>query len=267
MNQPEITNTKNILLTPRDLNALLEVSRHKMLTSMQLAKLCYPDISYETSRKRLRRLHQANILGSTNLNDVKTRGRPDLIYFLTPTGKKHIEPYIKKSLINFGLKNIYQRDIFIKIADIRLALIEANKVGIIQNVQFYDYKEYINKNPNYICDTKITCDAIVTFTQKSNKSYIIALKCDTGNLRLNKHFKPLFEYFSINNLNAWFICPSWDRINQLINDCFPKLSSGNQGYSNILFTTINEFTDKQIKQSILKKFTGELTNFKYSYLV
>ena len=55
------------------------------------ASFCFPDISYETARKRLRRLQQAGFTGSSSSGRMEGRGRPELIYFLTTAGAKVLE--------------------------------------------------------------------------------------------------------------------------------------------------------------------------------
>jgi len=56
---------KSLVLMQRDISALVELYLHRTVTSSQLAKLCFSDISYETARKRLRRLQQAGFTGSS----------------------------------------------------------------------------------------------------------------------------------------------------------------------------------------------------------
>ena len=256
--------TKNILLTDRDINALLEVSRHKMITSMQLAKLCYSDISYETSRKRLRRLHKADILATSSLNDSHSRGRPDLIYYLTEFGKKHIEPYVvSKKIINYGLKNVYQRDVFLKIVEVRLNLVNACQKNLISNLKFYDFKEFIFLNPEFDTKYKFICDAICTFSDKNSNDFFVAIKYDTKSLQLQKHYIPIFEYTLKHNLMTWIICSNWERINSLITDFFSQLNISEKNTDRILMSTISEFREKELKQSIFKKLNGELTSLKY----
>lgn len=60
----------------RDINALLELYLHRTISSSQLARLCFPDISYETARKRLRRLQQAGFTGASSSGRMEGRGRP-----------------------------------------------------------------------------------------------------------------------------------------------------------------------------------------------
>ena len=73
---------KSVVLMERDINALLELYLHRTISSSQLARLCFPDISYETARKRLRRLQQAGFTGASSSGRMEGRGRPELIYFL-----------------------------------------------------------------------------------------------------------------------------------------------------------------------------------------
>ncbi|MEZ4486715.1 MAG: replication-relaxation family protein [Cyanobacteriota/Melainabacteria group bacterium] len=84
---------RNIVLMERDLSALLQLYLHRTVTSSQLAKLCFSDISYETARKRLRRLQQAGFTGSSSSGRMEGRGRPELIYFLTTSGAKALEQH------------------------------------------------------------------------------------------------------------------------------------------------------------------------------
>ena len=73
---------KTLVLMQRDVMALVELYLHRTISSSQLARLCFPDISYETARKRLRRLQQSGFTGSSSSGRLEGRGRPELIYFL-----------------------------------------------------------------------------------------------------------------------------------------------------------------------------------------
>ena len=72
---------KSLVLMQRDVLALVQLYLHRTISSSQLAKLCFPEISYETARKRLRRLQQAGFTGSSSSGRMEGRGRPELIYF------------------------------------------------------------------------------------------------------------------------------------------------------------------------------------------
>ena len=85
---------KSLVLMQRDILALVQLYLHRTISSSQLAKLCFPEISYETARKRLRRLQQAGFTGASSSGRMEGRGRPELIYFLTTAGAKALSKIV-----------------------------------------------------------------------------------------------------------------------------------------------------------------------------
>ena len=64
---------EGLVLMQRDIWALVQLYLHRTVASSQLARLCFPDISYETARKRLRRLQQAGFTGSSSSGRMEGR--------------------------------------------------------------------------------------------------------------------------------------------------------------------------------------------------
>ncbi len=73
---------KRLVLGERDIGVLNAIHLHGALNSRQLAKLCFAEASFETVRKRLRKLHQAGYLGATATDNKEEKGRPEHLYFL-----------------------------------------------------------------------------------------------------------------------------------------------------------------------------------------
>lgn len=61
------------ILGPRDISVFYTLHLHPALSLKQLAELCFSDVSYETARKRLRRLHQSGYMGAKKSNAVQTK--------------------------------------------------------------------------------------------------------------------------------------------------------------------------------------------------
>ncbi len=76
------------VLRPRDISVFYTLYLHPALTLKQLAALCFPDVSYETARKRLRRLHQSGYMGAKAVETNADKGRPESIYFLNAKAAK-----------------------------------------------------------------------------------------------------------------------------------------------------------------------------------
>src|SRR5277367_7115188 len=134
---------KSLVLMQRDILALVELYLHRTISSSQLARLCFPDISYETARKRLRRLQQAGFTASASSGRMEGRGRPEMIYFLTGSGAKALEQNrgISWETIPTGPPHTYHKEHFLRLVDMRLAMQEAEKRRLVENLEFITGRE------------------------------------------------------------------------------------------------------------------------------
>src|SRR5215469_3806534 len=137
-------NRKNLVLMRRDILALVQLYLHRTIGSSQLARLCFPDISYETARKRLRRLQQAGFTASASSGRMEGRGRPELIYFLTTTGAKALEQNrgISWETIPTGPPHTYHKEHFLRLVDMRLAMAEAQSQHVIEDLDWITGREF-----------------------------------------------------------------------------------------------------------------------------
>src|SRR5215469_3245137 len=158
-------NRKNLVLMRRDILALVQLYLHRTIGSSQLARLCFPDISYETARKRLRRLQQAGFTGSSSSGRMEGRGRPELIYFLTAAGAKALEQHrgISWETIPTGPPHTYHKEHFLRLVDVRLAMEDAENRNLIVDLEFTTGREFWRELAGDLTSLEEQADATITF--------------------------------------------------------------------------------------------------------
>src|SRR6516162_10159114 len=156
---------KSLVLMQRDIWALVQLYLHRTISSSQLAQLCFPDISYETARKRLRRLQQAGFTGSSSSGRMEGRGRPELIYFLTTAGAKALEHHrgISWETIPTGPPHTYHKEHFLRLVDVRLALQDAQQKNLVRQIDFITGREFWKELSGDVNDLDEQADATISF--------------------------------------------------------------------------------------------------------
>src|SRR6185437_11605374 len=156
---------RSLVLMQRDIAALIELYLHRAVTSSQLSSLCFADITYETARKRLRRLQQAGFTGAASSGRMEGKGRPELVYFLTAAGAKALEQYrgISWETVPTGPPHTYHKEHFLRLVDIRLSMKTAERQGIIGQLEWTTGKEFWKELSLDAAEIDERADATVSF--------------------------------------------------------------------------------------------------------
>ena len=111
------------ILGPRDISVFYTLHLHPALSLKQLAELCFSDISYETARKRLRRLHQSGYMGAKTVERNSEKGRPERLYFLNAKAAKALAENrdILENTISIGAPNTKHQEYLTRLAQLHLA--------------------------------------------------------------------------------------------------------------------------------------------------
>lgn len=233
---------RSLVLMERDLNVLKELYLHRAITSFQLASLCFPDISYETSRKRLRRLQQSGFLGATTSGRIESRGRPALIYYLTSQSAKTLEQHLGISWesVPTGPPHAYHKEHFLRLVDMRLQLEAAQREKIISSLHWQTGKEFWKELSATGESSSAQADASISFQFDDGQKIDVLLEIDSGNFRQTKHWEPKINAFLLTGKPIWVVTGTENRIHTLQKWTEPLLETHNVGPGKCIFAIYNE---------------------------
>lgn len=257
---------RNVVLMERDLGSLFEIFVHRTITSIQLARLSFEDVSYETARKRIRRLQQAGFIGSATSGRMEySRGRPENIYFLTPLGAKALEQYrgISWNDIPTGMPHSYHKEHFLRLVDIRLLLMQAKAAGLIHTFEFRTGREFWRELTQEDALSSENADATIIFQYHENSPPItVLLEMDTGNFRQTKHWEPKIKSFLKTGLPIWVITGSAPRITKLQQWTQPLLQEAGVGPGKCVFAIYDELMNVGFFGAQWQRTDGTITDLK-----
>jgi hypothetical protein len=264
---------KTVVLMPRDLEVLLEVYLHRAISSSQLASLCFSEISYETARKRLRRLQQAGFMGAGSSGRMEGRGRPELIYFLTVSGARALEHYkgVSWETIPTGPPHTYHKEHFLRLVDIRLALLASQKNGIIANLEFTTGREFWRElSGDSTSQEDQLADATISFHYLGHQGEFadspmelkILLEIDTGNFRQTKHWEPKIRAFLKTGCPVWVVTGSEPRIQTLRKWTSPLLEEVGVGPGKCVFAIYNDIMQHGLFHPVWQRTDGSITDLR-----
>lgn len=257
---------RNVVLMERDLGSLFEIFVHRTITSIQLARLSFEDVSYETARKRIRRLQQAGFIGSATSGRMEySRGRPENIYFLTPLGAKALEQYrgISWNDIPTGMPHSYHKEHFLRLVDIRLLLMQAKAAGLIHTFEFRTGREFWRELTQEDALSSENADATIIFRYHENSPPItVLLEMDTGNFRQTKHWEPKIKSFLKTGLPIWVITGSAPRITKLQQWTQPLLQEAGVGPGKCVFAIYDELMNVGFFGAQWQRTDGTITDLK-----
>ncbi len=256
---------KNLVLMQRDLAALEELFHHRTISSSQLASLCFPDISYETARKRLRRLQQYGYMGAATSGRMEGRGRPELIYFLSTAGAKVLEQSkgISWESVPTGPPHLYHKEHFLRLVDIRLKLEEAEKTGSINALKWSSGREFWRELSNTPETMEEQSDATIQFSLGGNLPSRVLLEMDTGNFRQHRHWEPKIRSFLKLGHPIWVITGAAPRILTLRKWTAPLLEEANVGPEQCIFAVYGEIMKNGIFKTPWYNTEGSEISFSY----
>lgn len=255
---------KSVVLMERDLSALLELYLHRTISSSQLARLCFPDISYETARKRLRRLQQAGFTGAASSGRMEGRGRPELIYFLTASGARALEQNrgISWDTIPTGPPHTYHKEHFLRLVDVRLAMEDAEQKGTITGLEFTTGREFWKELASDMSEAEEQADATISFSYPGMEPVRTLLEIDTGNFRQTRHWEPKIRAFLKTGYPIWVVTGSAPRILTLRKWTQPLLEEANVGPGKCVFAVYTEIVDKGIFGAQWQRTDGSFTDLR-----
>jgi hypothetical protein len=255
---------KNLILMERDIAALEELYNHRTISSSQLAKLSFPDISYETARKRLRRLQQSGFMGAATSGRMEGRGRPELIYFLSTAGAKILEQSkgISWETVPTGPPHLYHKEHFLRLVDIRLAMEHSEKNGHIQGLEWSSGREFWRELSGSINTLEEQSDATIQFAFPGTESIRVLIEMDTGNFRQHRHWEPKIRSFLKLGHPIWVVTGALPRILTLRKWTAPLLEEANVGPGKCVFAVYNEIMEQGIFGATWHRTDGSVTNLR-----
>lgn len=255
---------KSVVLMERDINALLELYLHRTISSSQLARLCFPDISYETARKRLRRLQQAGFTGALSSGRMEGRGRPELIYFLTASGARALEQTrgISWETIPTGPPHTYHKEHFLRLVDVRLAMEDAELAGVISGLEFTTGREFWKELASDLTEAEEQADATISFAYAGMEPVRVLLEIDTGNFRQTRHWEPKIRAFLRTGYPIWVVTGSSPRILTLRKWTQPLLEEAEVGPGKCVFAVYTEIVEKGIYGAQWQRTDGSFTDLR-----
>jgi len=257
---------KSVVLMSRDVEALLELYLHRTVSSSQLARLCFADISYETARKRMRRLQQSGFMGASSSGRMEGRGRPELIYFLTAAGARSLEQHrgISWETIPTGPPHTYHKEHFLRLVDVRLALKMAEQRGEIFNLEFITGREFWKELASDVTGAEEQADATISFTYSDvdPAPVRVLLEIDTGNFRQTRHWEPKIRAFLKTGYPIWVVTGSEPRILTLRKWTQPLLEEAQYGAGKCVFAVYGDIVDKGVFNAGWQRTDGSVTDLK-----
>jgi hypothetical protein len=255
---------KSLVLMERDLWALVQLYLHRTISSSQLARLCFHDISYETARKRLRRLQQSGYTGSATSGRMEGRGRPELIYFLTTAGAKALEQHrgISWETIPTGPPHTYHKEHFLRLVDVRLAMEEAEKKQQILDLEWNTGREFWKELSGDLANLEEQADATISFRYPSTDAIKVLLEIDTGNFRQTRHWEPKLRAFLQTGHPVWVVTGSQTRILTLRKWTAPLLEEAGVGPGKCVFSVYDEIVERGIFGALWCRTDGSTTDLR-----
>lgn len=255
---------RNLILTPRDMGALVQLYLHRTVTSSQLARLCFADISYETARKRLRRLNQSGYTGAATSGRMEGRGRPELIYFLTTSGSRAIEQHqgISWDTIPTGPPHTYHKEHFLRLVDMRLSMEEAERSGLVHDLEWTTGREFWKELSGALSSLEEPADATISFRYPGSERITVLLEMDTGNFRQTRHWEPKIRSFLKTGHPIWVVTGSATRIITLRKWTAQLLEESGVGPGKCVFSVYSDIMERGILGATWYRTDGSLTDLR-----
>lgn len=255
---------KSLVLMQRDIWALLQLYLHRTISSSQLARLCFPDISYETARKRLRRLQQAGFTGSASSGRMEGRGRPELIYFLTTAGAKALEQNrgISWESVPTGPPHTYHKEHFLRLVDLRLSLEDADQKRLITDLEFTTGREFWKELSGEVTESEEQADATIAFRYPGMEPIKVLLEIDTGNFRQTRHWEPKIRAFLKTGFPIWVVTGSAPRILTLRKWTQPLLEASGVGPGKCVFSLYDDIIQHGVFGAVWHRTDGSVTDLR-----
>ena len=190
---------KRLILGERDISVFNALHLHGALNMRQLVKLCFGEISSETVRKRLRKLHQSGYIGANVTNNKEEKGRPEHLYSLAAPAAAALahSQNLSEELIAIGPPNTNHKDHLAHLINLHLAWQRTAAQEKIVDYKFLTKRVAAsNKNGNECLNqAKAHADVVITFKRGAEDMQTMLIVLETGNLRQARHWQPKINAF------------------------------------------------------------------------
>lgn len=229
------------VLGPRDISVFRALFFHPALTLKQLAELCFSDVSYETARKRLRRLHQSGYMGTKTIGRNTEKGRPERIYFLNNKSAQVLAENsgINEKTIPIGPPNMKHLGYLTHLAQLHLAWQKTTRKEKLFSQGFTTKRAMIN-DESLSSKANEHADATISFTNKNGEAQTILLVLETGNLRPTRHWTPKITALLKTGLPILVVTINRDRLDTLRKWTMPMLQEAGLSHERCMFMVYEE---------------------------
>lgn len=231
---------RHLILGPRDISVFYTLHLHSALTLKQLADLCFPEVSFETARKRLRRLHQSGYMQTKSTMAKTDKGRPERFYFLNSKAAKALAE--NKNIIEHSIStiapNIKHQEYLTHLAHLHMAW---QRTAREENFFSYTFSTKRLLNPKIKnCKANENSDAIISFATKEGKAQTILLVLENGNLRPTRHWIPKMNSLLKNGFPILVVTTNRHRLDTLRKWTLPLLEEAGIPYERCMFMVLEE---------------------------
>jgi DNA-binding PadR family transcriptional regulator len=210
---------KRLVLGERDIDVLNALHLHGALNIRQLTQLCFGEISSETARKRIRKLHQADYIGASVTDNKEEKGRPEHLYYLCALGSNALaqNQNIPEQTIVTGPPNIKHKDHLARLVNLHLAWQRTVSQEKIIEFKFLTKRvaQSTQNGNEYLNAAKAYADVVITFKRHSEPSQSMLIVLETGNLRQVRHWEPKINAFLKTNMPVVVVALNEKRLNTL----------------------------------------------------
>jgi hypothetical protein len=228
------------ILGPRDISVFYTLHLHPALSLKQLAELCFSDVSYETARKRLRRLHQSGYMGAKKVERSSDKGRPECLYFLNDKAAKALAENkdILENSISTGAPNTKHQEYLARLAQLHLAWQKTVKEEKLFNHHFITKRAVSSSST--LLKANEHADATISFTNKEGEKQTILVVLETGNLRPTRHWLPKMTALLKTDLPILIVTTSRHRLDTLRKWTLPMLEEAGVTHERCMFMVYEE---------------------------
>ena len=245
---------KRLVLGERDIGVLDALHLHGALNMRQLAELCFGEVSSETARKRLRKLHQSGYIGATVTSNKEEKGRPEHLYFLTAqaAGALARNKNIAEKSIIIGPPNNNHKEHLTRLVELHLAWKRTAKHEKISDCSFLTKRvSFSNRNGDELVNAaKGHADAVITFNKGEDSQQTILIVLETGNLRQTRHWQPKINAFTKTNIPVLMLALDERRLDTLRQWTLPMLKDAGVCEDRYLFGLYDEVVMKGFVSTI-----------------
>jgi predicted transcriptional regulator len=245
---------KRLVLGERDIGVLNALHLHGALNMRQLAQLCFGEVSSETARKRLRKLHPAGYIGASVANNKEEKGRPEHLYFLAAPAATALarSQDMPEQAIVIGPPNTNHKDHLTRLVDLHLAWQQTAKQEKIAEFKFLTKRvaASMTNGNEHLNNATGHADAVITFKRAAEDTQTILLVLETGNLRRARHWEPKINAFLKTNTPVLVVSLDEKRLNTLREWTMPMLKAVGMKEERYIFSLDDDIVMKGFRSSM-----------------